>query len=207
MTKLKYSLLFGLLSCIGMQAHATQNLVMNGGFEADPPSGLVNTFQAGSSGLSGWSIVFGNVDLVGSALWAAAAGNNSLDLNGTRKGGIAQSLSTIKGQKYQLSFDLAGNFFGGDPVKEVSVNLASNGLFTFNTAGKSASNMGWSRYTTTFVAQSASTVLSFASNKRGAYGPALDNVSVTAVPEPETYAMLFAGLVLVGCRTRRGSVR
>ena len=31
----------------------------------------------------------------------------------------------------------------------------------------------------------------------------IDNISVSAVPEPETYAMLLAGLGLVGAFTRR----
>ncbi|MTW31849.1 PEPxxWA-CTERM sorting domain-containing protein [Pseudoduganella danionis] len=32
---------------------------------------------------------------------------------------------------------------------------------------------------------------------------ALSNVNVTAVPEPETYAMMLAGLALVGAISRR----
>ena len=30
-----------------------------------------------------------------------------------------------------------------------------------------------------------------------------DNINVVAVPEPESYAMLLAGLGLLGCATRR----
>jgi hypothetical protein len=35
------------------------------------------------------------------------------------------------------------------------------------------------------------------------FGALLDNVSVSAVPEPETYAMLLAGLGFVGFMARR----
>ena len=34
-------------------------------------------------------------------------------------------------------------------------------------------------------------------------GLMLDNVSVTAVPEPETYALMLAGLGLIGFSVRR----
>jgi len=34
-------------------------------------------------------------------------------------------------------------------------------------------------------------------------GGSLDNVSVTAVPEPESYAMMLAGLALMGTIARR----
>jgi hypothetical protein len=36
------------------------------------------------------------------------------------------------------------------------------------------------------------------------FGALLDNVSVSAIPEPESYAMLLAGLSLIGFMARRG---
>lgn len=196
--------LFGLsIICATAQASAAE-LVSNGGFESNTVTGsATNTFSRASQGLTGWTIGVNNVDLVSNLLWAPASGVNSLDLNGTKKGEIHQALNTVVGQTYQLSFDLAGNFLGGLNTKNLSVNVGSNGLYSFNTTGRTATTMGWTNYVTTFIASTAQTNLSFSSNTSGTYGPALDNISVTAVPEPETYAMLLAGLGLMGAIARR----
>lgn len=185
------------------------NLVVNGGFEAQTvqsPAGF-DTFSAGSQGLVGWHIDLRNVDLVSSSFWAPAGGNNSLDLSGTGKGVISQVISTVIGQVYTLSFDLAGNPFGTSAIKGLSVNFGSTGLYDFDTTGHTGNNMGWTHYTTKFAAVSTNTTLSFASRTAGNAGPALDNIAVTAVPEPETYAMLLAGLGLMGTLARRRQQR
>lgn len=188
------------------QANAANNLVVNGDFEAqtvvDTSAGF-DTFSSGSLSLVGWTIDLRTVDLVSNTYWTAAGGNNSLDLNGTNKGVISQVLSTVVGQVYTLSFDLAGNPVAGPTLKGLSVNLGPVGLYSFNTTGHSTGSMGWTRYTTQFAAVDTSTTLSFASMTKGAAGPALDNISVTAVPEPETYALMLAGLAAVGMAARR----
>ena len=203
MSLIKTTLVGLSLAAAASHGFASTNLVTNGSFEANSVPGTFINSTAQS--ISNWTVGVGNVDLVGS-LWSAASGKNSVDLNGSRKGEIHQILTTVVGQKYQFSFELAGNFQGGTAIKDLSVNIGPSGLYSFNTTGKSAGNMGWTTYNTTFVAVSSATVLSFASNTRGAYGPAIDNVSVTAVPEPESFAMLLAGLGLMGMIARRRKV-
>jgi len=103
------------------------------------------------------------------------------------------------GGTYQVTFDLSGNPDGrpvGDSLwspslKDVLVS-ATGALpqhFTFDTSAavsNTLSNMLWQSHTYTFKATSAGTALSFASQIVGAFGPALDNVSVveTAPPPP-----------------------
>jgi hypothetical protein len=53
-------------------------------------------------------------------------------------------------------------------------------------------NLVWTTYSLTFTAAGTSTNLIFASQVPGAYGPALDNVRISAVPLPA------GGLLLLG---------
>ena len=204
MKNVKFALL-GLMFALSISnAQAlTVNLVNNGGFEAQTVSGQYTTYSNASQGLTGWTIGVGSVDLVSTALWNPASGENSLDLNGTKKGEIHQSLITTPSQLYQLSFDLAGNVFGTPSLKEMSVNVGGNSTYTFDITGKSATNMGWTNYATKFFATEQSTTLSFLSNVSGNAGVALDNISVMAVPEAQTYSMMMLGLGLMGFIARR----
>lgn len=188
-----------------LAAPAQANIIANGSFE----SGVRNTATPGvcSDTISGWSVSSlgscGGIDWINNSLWTAQDGNYSIDLNSFNTGAITQSFATVAGGQYQVSFYLAGNP-GQQNVKNMDVLIDGVDLitgspdFSFNNAGTSGSNMGWTLNTFTFTAGSAMTSLEFRSLMTGAAGPALDNVSVTAVPEPGTYAMMLAGLALLG---------
>lgn len=182
---------------------AGPNLITNGGFESSSFSGSYTTFAAGSADLTGWTIGQNSVDLI-NTYWVPASGNYSLDLSGNADGTISQAFATVVGQKYSVSFDMAGNPDDpSDPTKVMQVGLGGQPLYEFNTQGHSRNNMGWTTQSFSFIASSVSSTLHFASMQESAYGVALDNISVTAVPEPETYAMLLAGLGLMGAVARR----
>jgi len=203
--------LLGVVMTLGLAAPAHANLLANGSFE----SGFKDTDSPGvcSDSVSGWTAsslgACGGIDWISSSLWAAQSGSFSIDLNSFNTGAIAQSFSTAVGGLYEVSFYLAGNP-GQQNVKTVDVLVDNVDLaagtpdFSFNNAGTSGSNMGWTLQTFSFIAGNATTSLQFKSLVTGAAGPALDNISVVAIPEPETYAMLLAGLCLVGFVARRG---
>ncbi len=94
-------------------------------------------------------------------------------------GSISQTFTTIPGDLYRVSFDLAGDPGGGLPVKTLRVSAAGQSQdFTFDTTGKTTTNMGWVAQNWTFTATAATTTLVFQSLDNGANGPALDNVKV-----------------------------
>jgi choice-of-anchor C domain-containing protein len=195
------------LGLLPMSALAA-SIVANGSFE----DGLSNIgkFTTITSGLTNWTISSGNVDYIGS-YWLASNGSRSLDLNGSSipTPTVSQAVSLTGGQQYLLSFDMAGNPDGGPLTKSLTVAVGTalpSQSVTFDSTGKTTTAMGWITKSFLFTAPSTgSYALSFKSDVTDpcCYGPALDNVSISAVPEAETYAMMLAGLGLVGIATRR----
>lgn len=164
---------------------ALHEIVSNGYFETGPACGCGSattsfvTLPAGDTRLTGWTLLDGGVDHIGS-LWTPHSAPGSIDLNGGSPGRITQNLPTEPNKGYTLSFALAGNPGCGDAVKQVQVTIGTQSYtLNFDTTGKTFSNMGWSVVTLTFGATSTSTPLTFKSLSSGACGPALDSVSVT----------------------------
>jgi choice-of-anchor C domain-containing protein len=185
-------------------AHAAPELIINGGFESSA-NAFAGSFMTYYTGLDGWTINTGSVDLI-NTYWAPAAGNFSLDLNGEGSASISQSFITEIGKTYNVSFSMAGNpDNSSDNIKTISANVTAPNVFSFDIAGKSSANMGWVTQTFSFVATGTSSTLTFVGDPANTfYGAALDQVSVMqAVPEPETYAMLLAGLGMMGYLARR----
>ncbi len=139
----------------------------------------------------------------------------SVDLNGTVAGKISQTFGTVIGARYGVSFDIAGNHGAAPTLKEMDVVVAGTSQpnavvtnhYSFDDIGRTNTNMGWVGRSFEFVANDTLTRLSFASTilNTNQGGMALDNVQVhlLAVPEPETWGMLLAGLGLLGLSARR----
>jgi len=193
------------IAAMGLLAAAPAGAVpfQNGSFETGPnPSGFT-TLGAGNTSITGWTVGGVNIDYIGT-YWQPADGGRSIDLNGGGAGSIFQTFDTIIGVNYQVVFALAGNPDGPPPIKTGTVSAAlSSQNFSFDVTGDSRSNMGWVDTTFYFQAVAASTTLTFSSTITGFYGPALDNVRVSAVPEPVTLSLLSAGLAGIGLVRRR----
>lgn len=186
----------------------------NGSFEIGPdPGGSFIILSSGDTSITGWEVLGPNtIDLVGT-VWQNSDGLKGIDLDGTPgPGGIQQTFDTMIGTQYSVLFDLAGNPVGGPTIKEVEVSAAGvDAIYTFDVTGKSLAAMGWVTKEFKFVATSTSTTLAFRSlTSSGNWGPALDNVRVSAVPtgvvpEPQTYAMMAAGIAALVAFGRRRS--
>lgn len=187
--------------------------IVNGSFEEGTaiPDGSFVTIGAGGSGITGWTVGGGGVDYIGT-YWQAADGTRSVDLSGNSNGSISQALETIIGQQYAVTFSLAGNPDAGAGLK-VAVTSIGGSLpqIDFFNVGPSNTrdDMGWQTFTYKFTAFDTTSVLTFASgnNPNSAYGPAIDNVSITAVPEPATWGLMLVGFGLTGAAIRRRNIR
>ncbi len=193
------------------------DLIQNGSFELGPNPGTHTTLAAGSTVITGWTVVGAglesdeNIDYIGTT-WGASDGSRSLDLNGFYKtGGIEQGFNTTVGETYRVTFDMAGNPDQGPTIKTMQVSAIGNTTqsadFAFDITGKSRAAMGWETMQWTFVADAPYTSLRFLSTVTGdgvdAWGPALDNVHVTPVPGAALLALAGLGVARWKLRRRR----
>jgi len=206
----------GTATLLAAAAPAFAQLV-NGSFEEQVASAPFATLSAGSTALTGWTIEEGSVDHI-STYWQASAGSQSVDLFGNARGIIAQTFATSVGQLYRVSFDYSVNPDGGTANRGVNA-FASDGVATLGggvfayTNGPAVrfSPMNYQSATFEFLATSGTSTLRFGGfdtdTQNLQFGAVLDNVAVTAVPEPHEWLMMLCGLGLVGwvARGRRGA--
>lgn len=208
------------IACIGTGA---ANLVVNGDFEAPDTEGKIITTLAGNE-LPGWTIdAGGDIQLISSAYWQTAGGVQSIDMAGTTPANIRQTLNTIPGENYELTFWIAGNPDGnaknmGYEQKELVIAWDGAELspaHPFDTTGKTRNDMGWTKVTVPNLrATSPTTELVFITAlPSGPYGIALDEVSVERI-DPEIFpapefpgtgmpAVLIAGLFVIVLLVRK----
>jgi choice-of-anchor C domain-containing protein len=180
-------------------------IVVNGSFETGPtpPFGGLYIPAPDSTTLSGWTISSGSIDYVGSDYWPAQDGSRSLDMNGHNAGTISQNVGGLSvGQRYRLSFYMAGNNNGAAITFHLQANIGSTSqAFAFDGTGHTYSNMGWTLKTLDFTAANPSMGLSFTSLDSGIdsgnAGPTLDNVSIAAIPEPTGCSLLGTAALLL----------
>jgi len=183
-----------------MAAWADDNLLVNGSFESTAQAnGSWNIYSL----IPGWT-ANPAVEIRDNVAGTAKDGSNYAELDANVNGSITQSFATVAGAEYTLSFWYSNR---------TNTAVATNGLsFSFGNGwiaapGLAVNNSGdnqWSQVNYSFVASSGTTALSFmATGSSDSYGTSLDNVSVAAVPEPSTYALMFGGLAAIGFIARR----
>jgi choice-of-anchor C domain-containing protein len=195
---LNRTLISTLFMLIGLTVRA--DLIVNGSFEQASvnPGATFVELSGGSTAITGWTVTGNTIDYIG-GYWQHSLGQRSIDLSGSNAGGIEQTFATTVGQAYTVLFDLAGNPQGAPTIKTVEVSVAGQQQnFTFDTTGKSFTDMGWTTKTLNFTAIGGLTTLSFTNRDVTQFGPTLDNVRVNLAVVPEPASLITLGVGAVG---------
>lgn len=156
------------------------NLVVNGSFEDGPTIDRFKPLDPKSTDIKGWTVTRGQIDLIGT-FWDSQDGKRSVDLHGSPGlGGIQQTVPTVKGTKYTLTFYLAATPVCQKPKKTMAVEIdKAVTKFTCEASGKER-KPNWEKQTVTFTATDKETTIEFYTleTEEPDCGPAIDNVSV-----------------------------
>lgn len=146
------------------------------------------------------------------------SGSGALDLTGENNqgptAGVYRDLTTTAGQAYAISFFVgnatgsADGLVGNSAVYllpssvKLQIDGASAGVFT--NADIAYGAVSWREFTQQFVASGPTTRIAFLNaTPTGDNYAGLDDVSLTAVPEPASWAMLVIGFAAAGASIRR----
>ncbi|MBS0361858.1 MAG: DUF642 domain-containing protein [Proteobacteria bacterium] len=217
------------IAAAGLFATGAQaaNLLTDGSFESDanytPQTTAGHTgdqqLLTGSTDLPGWTVVG-----VGSIGWfspantydiSASDGSYSLDLTGDTDGaggfgGVSQTVNTVAGALYTLTFDLGSDGHYGVPAGiVVSVTGETSQEYLSDAVDPvDGSHNVWSQATYAFVAAGGPTTITL-QGSRGRDYIGLDNVVLDGpagdpgVPEPASWALMIAGFGGAGALLRR----
>jgi hypothetical protein len=190
--------------------------VINGSFENGtftPDGNDLMSLQPGSTAIAGWT-TFG-----GELVWAhnlnpfvahAADGQFWLDLTGYHDaspyGGVTQTVATVPGTDYRLSYVLGVNQDDGRFSGPVSVAAVAGSASTTSTYNPAAPGVQWGTFNLDFTANAATTTLSF-QGMSGAQYIGLDNIQLNPVPEPSALVLAGAGMLGAAVRARRKGTR
>jgi len=183
---MKMKLILGVFLSLGM-ALAASGQIVNGSFEnGTDPGSYTTIFGVNNTAITGWTVNGGgSVDYIGT-YWQSSDGSRNLDMSGLYTvGSISQTFATTPGVTYSISFDLSGNPDGPPANKTLVVNATGGGnqIFAYDviTHANNHADMQWEGQTYTFRATGANTTLTFSTPDSSAWGPALDNVGISAL--------------------------
>lgn len=194
----KFVTVFGILTLWIVAPAAKANIVLNGDFDANSPTPDTAPLD--------WTLITatsGSDFFVGTGeFWGSFSSPNAANFGATGAfdDTLEQTLTTVAGESYTLTYELA--HASSDAANDFSVSwggVTIPGSVLVNTAG-----FDYQSYSFTVTATSSSTVLAFAGREVPSWFD-LDDVSVTplgiATPEPGYFAIL--GVVFVGLVARR----
>ncbi|MBS1717456.1 MAG: DUF642 domain-containing protein [Armatimonadetes bacterium] len=209
------------LVAVGVASLASANLLVNGSFENGDfqnNGGGADSLALGSTAITGWTTVSNELvwlNATNSYYVIPQDGSYSLDLTGYHDaypyGGVSQTVSTVAGGKYHLSYYYGGLvlYSGNAGVEATAVDGSTSAVLldqvNYDTFADNSNT--YNRVDLDFVATGTSTIISFigASPKGGTNYIGLDNVDLeggSAVPEPASMIAISAGIAALVRRKR-----
>ena len=190
-----------IVAMLALPVAAQANLVVNGSFE-DYTSVNAGSWSIFGSG-HGWTTGNNGVEIRNAVAGSAADGVRFAELDTTGNSWISQTIHTNANQMMELSFSYAPR--GGVSAASNKIHAFWNGQSLGVFTGNGNTTTSWVDLTFDVQADASGFgVLKFAAiGTSDGYGGSLDNVSLNAVPEPESAALVFAGLGLLAALSRR----
>jgi hypothetical protein len=182
-----------ILACASAPQALAQNLVQNPGFENTPDDGS-NTSPGWTLDAASDTTYVSGETTAHSGIWAVDFA--ATDAAGATQGTLSQAITTVPTTYYTVSFFLANE---GGPHNSFQATFGGQTVLSLTDANA----FGYTQYTATVRATSATSVLAFTAQQ----DPAdflLDDVSVEAGPLPVTGGGLLSfGVAIAGLAVRR----
>jgi hypothetical protein len=191
-------------------AHAATNLVTNGDFSAG-----VSGFTSGYTYSPGYGWPEGTYDVttdphLNHPLWSSFGDHTTgsgemLVLNGSPDADTSawsQTISVTSGKTYDFTAWVASSY----PTSPATLSFSVNGTQVGSTFTASTTTGLWQEFSGDFTASSNSAALSIIDTNltRSGNDFALDDISVSAVPEPGVWVMMLGGMAILGAMFRMG---
>ncbi len=203
---MKFATILAATAAVAIGGPAFATSFVNPGFENQTFPGTTSYYNIGPVADHpvppgfGWTVSNGNVDIISYVTYGPAPANGGkygLDLVGYgTTGEISQSIDTVLGKTYTVSFDYEANPGVSGPTAGVGFNGDSS-------IGVVTGTGSWQTFKGTFVGTGGSQIFSvneiYGANNGGVF---LDNFSIAA-PEPAAWALMLVGFGGLGVALRR----
>jgi hypothetical protein len=174
--------------------------IVNGSFETDPQAaGTWNIYN----NLTGWQGGSAGIELRNAVAGTAQDGVKYVELDTRTNSSMWQTVLTEVGQTYDLALWYSPRAGVNSNSNAIDVWWDGAMLGTLNGSGVGAGNNVWRQYTFSVVGTGSNTLRFAAAGAPDGLGGSLDNVRLSAVPEPGSLALVLGALLAGGAALRR----